>query len=82
MTCDILSISITTVTSESAFSIGSRVLNKYRNSMKKESVEALMCTKSWLYDFEEFDNDINTNQDGLSGQASNTFDHVNVFEEN
>ncbi|CAI8583141.1 unnamed protein product [Vicia faba] len=82
MACDILSIPITILASESAFSIGSRVLNKYRSSMKEEFVQALMCTRSWLYDFEEFDNEINTNQDDKSGQASNTFERVKVVEEN
>ncbi|CAL5185467.1 unnamed protein product [Lathyrus oleraceus] len=67
---------------ESASSIDSQVLNKYISLMKEESIQPLMCVRSWLYGFQEIDNDINTNQDGLSGQASNTFEHVNVFEEN
>ena len=49
MSCDILSIPITIVASEFAFSIGGRILVKFRNFLLPQIAEALLCAHDWLY---------------------------------
>ncbi|XP_049934542.1 zinc finger BED domain-containing protein RICESLEEPER 3-like [Nymphaea colorata] len=50
MARDILAIPISTVASEPVFSTAGRIINDYRCSTTSETVEALVCTHSWIRD--------------------------------
>lgn len=51
MARDILSIPITTVASESAFSAGGRIIDPHRVSLGAETIQVLICGVDWLRAF-------------------------------
>jgi len=55
MARDFLAIPLSTVPSESAFSLGGRILGESRSSLTPEMLEALVCGKDWLFKEKEDD---------------------------
>ena len=49
MARDVLSIPVSTVALESTFSVGGRVIDQFRSSLKPDVKEALVCSRDWLY---------------------------------
>ena len=45
---DLLAIHVSTVASESAFSTRGRIISSHRSRLNPDTIEALMCTQSWL----------------------------------
>ncbi|KAL6138112.1 hypothetical protein ACLB2K_063398 [Fragaria x ananassa] len=49
MARDVLTIPISTIAYESAFSIGGRVLDQYQSSLLSDIVQVLLCTHDWIF---------------------------------
>ncbi|CAN0930109.1 Putative AC transposase [Linum grandiflorum] len=69
---DILAVPVTSVASESAFSYGDRLLDPHRSRLHQSTVEALMCTRTWLQDNEGGSIDGVYNLEGCFSSMSET----------
>ena len=45
--CDVLTVFVSTVASETAFSVGGIVVSKKRCNLSLEAIEAVVCLKDW-----------------------------------
>ncbi|CAN6307357.1 unnamed protein product [Urochloa humidicola] len=63
MVRDFLAIPLSTVSSESAFSLGGRILGDLRSSLSPEMLEALVCGKDWLYKTKDPDSEDEDSED-------------------
>ncbi|KAG4194935.1 hypothetical protein ERO13_A06G080732v2 [Gossypium hirsutum] len=48
LACDLLAIPISTVASESAFSMGKKVITPLRSSLKPKTIQAVVCLDDWM----------------------------------
>ncbi|KAL4582630.1 hypothetical protein LXL04_007187 [Taraxacum kok-saghyz] len=62
MARDILTIPVSTVASESAFSVGAKVIDKYRTALKSDITEAIICTKDWIFGDAKYNGDDAVNE--------------------
>ena len=60
---DLLTIPVSTVASESAFSIGGKIISPIRSSLKPKTVQALVSVQDWRRD--EFDNPLDLECDAI-----------------
>ncbi|KAL4587598.1 hypothetical protein LXL04_000470 [Taraxacum kok-saghyz] len=80
MARDILTIPVSTVASESAFSVGAKVIDKYRTALKSDITEAIICTKDWIFGDANYNGDdavneiveLETDKEGPSSVKSST----------
>ncbi|GJS13736.1 zinc finger BED domain-containing protein RICESLEEPER 2-like protein [Tanacetum coccineum] len=72
---DILAIPVSTVTSESAFSASGRLISLHRSRLYPNTIEALMCAQSWLWEI------VNNGKPFTSDNHASIFDDYDTYVE-
>lgn len=75
MARDVLSIPITTVASESTFSIGGRIIGKFTSSILPGNTEEKLCTRDWLCG-QEGCNESDSDDDEIAVELQPYFDNI------
>lgn len=76
MARDILAVPITTVTSESSFSAGGRVIDPHRARLSTKTVEMILCGHDWMRALHGLRKSYETNEDEA---GSETFMHIFIM---
>ncbi|CAL1380414.1 unnamed protein product [Linum trigynum] len=61
---DVLSIPISSVASELSFSLGGRILSKWRTSILSDTLEAVVTTRNWMHRYKMDEDDEDAEYDG------------------
>ncbi|CAI0384073.1 unnamed protein product [Linum tenue] len=64
MAKDVLSIPISSVASESSFSLGGRILSKWRTSILSDTLEAVVTTRNWMHGYKMDEDNEDAEYDG------------------
>ena len=77
MARDLLTILVSTVASESAFSLSGKTISSTRSALKPMTIQALVCLQDWWrveYDASSMiDNDSNSNEEGVYEDDTSLF---------
>lgn len=76
MAREILAILISTVASESAFSIGGKVLDAYRSSLNLNTAEVLICVRDWVFQKDSTQDNMNQLCNQVAGMSADLDDDV------
>ncbi|GLT39759.1 hypothetical protein SLA2020_139340 [Shorea laevis] len=78
MARDVLTIPVSTISSENAFVMGSQVISPYCSSLKSKTIQALVCLQDWMqaYDRTRSSGQLESkNEDDSSSSSNDDYDY-------